>query len=243
MNYWKLFIAIWITLHATHIIAQSEDYGKSDENLKTVTELRLGDGVSMGFDSRYQGVKGTPLIFDEFRPAQVFVKGKGVVVNLQVNFNNYDNTMQYINPENNETMMLNNGKVDSIFFNDNGKIITFKKFDHNLFDININPFTFFEVMKTTDSYTLLAYDHVLFRKADFEGAYSSDVRYDEFVKEPYFFIRLEGDNFEKIKPSKRALKNIFPDKKKQIKAVLKKYSSLDNEKEILVKIVDELTEK
>ncbi len=61
-----------------------------------------------------------------------------------------------------------------------------------------------------------------FLKANYEGGYSADRKYDEFVDKYDLLIMKEGDNtIYKLKNSKKYIISIFPDKEKEITSYIK----------------------
>ena len=67
-----------------------------------------------------------------------------------------------------------------------------------------------EVLFDSTQYGLLKEPRILFKKADYKGAYSNDIRFDEFVASPVYYLR-KGNTYEKVKMKKKAIQKIIPE--------------------------------
>lgn len=228
-----LFVSIILLIINGHVIAQSEDYEKSDQNLNTILNVEPNSIGGVGFDRRYEGVKGEPLIFEQFELANVFIKKTGVVSDIKVNFNNYTNNMFFIEEKENDTLSINYSKIDSVIVSKNDKIELYKTFDNKMFYDFIPQNSIFKIINQDEEFILVKYVKIRIREADYKGAYSVDRRYDEFVKKSIFYLKINNEQFIEIKSTVRSLKKVFPDKKSKIKSLLKKHKNITNDEELL----------
>ena len=68
-------LALLITISCiAQNVSMPEDY-EAKENLRELGSLD-GTGNVKTFDNRYEGVKGTPYVFNEFKQGEVFLKSK-----------------------------------------------------------------------------------------------------------------------------------------------------------------------
>jgi hypothetical protein len=67
-----------------------------------------------------------------------------------------------------------------------------------------------EVLFDNDQYGFYKEPRVLFKKADYKAPYSPDIRYDEFVKSPVYYLR-SAKTYEKVKLKKKIIQKIIPE--------------------------------
>jgi hypothetical protein len=218
-----VFICLGISISAVTMSQNTsvpEDY-EAKENLR---ELGSTDGTGnvRTFDNRYEGVKGTPYIFEEWNSGEVYLNSKQKVAINKLNYNCFDNEIAYKDPDTKEIRLMNRYKVDVFKINQAGESLTFipvkLKEDEEA--------VFIQLLYDEASRVYKVYRKE-FLKANYEGGYSADRKYDEFVDKYDLLIMKEGEKtLYKIKKSKKYVVSLFPDKEKEISSFIKE-SKLD----------------
>ena len=209
-----LIITITITGSAQDISAP-EGY-EARENLQELSSLD-GSRTIRTFDNRYQGVKGSPYVFDEFRQGEVFLKTKSKVAIQEMNYNCFENELVYKDPATNATMLMNKFQVDFFTIHVGEEVLTFMPVK---LEEDAEPI-FAEVLYNQGSmvYKVNRKDWI---KANYEDVYSANRKYDEFVDKYDLFFLKKGDNvLYQAKKSKKQMIAAFPDHEKEISSFIK----------------------
>lgn len=176
----------------------------------------MGGGGLMGrsFDYRYEGTKGSPFVFDDFKSATLIFqngkKGEGALINID----SYNNEVVYKRAEQAPPIILEKSKIFEIIVND---LMIERKF---------------AIVNSTDG--SLVVREIIFEgkfrygatlskdllKADYQGAYSSNRPYDEFVDKSEFFVQRDNE-MTTFKLNNRSLKSVFPKEFDSVKKFIK----------------------
>ncbi len=206
---------------------------EAKENLRELGSTD-GTGTVQTFDNRYEGVKGTPYVFEQFRQGEVFLKSKKKVVIKDLNYNCMENEIVYLDPATKVTRLMNRFKVDLFMLHDGTEMITFVplKLEEDAETI------FAQVLYNKGSMVYKVYEKE-WVKANYEGGYSADRKYDEFVDKYSLYFMKKGENvLYKAKKAKKQMLAAFPGLENQISSFIKSNRlDLKNE-ESLVKLLE-----
>ncbi len=228
----KLQNLLYVILFTANIAAaQSSDYNKSQENINTLGSLNANDVGARGFDDRYEGVKGSPLLFEDYLNGQIILERNMKVENILVNPNNYENICLYKDKKSGAIYNIDNSKISKIFVDDL-KII-FVKISSNNFDSYVKENSIFQLLHSDSMADIVKLSKISLKKAQYKGAYSVDVRYDEFIKKDFFYFKYNTDKFQKITIKKQSFIKIFPNKKSEIKTAFKNRKEKSDNKFII----------
>jgi hypothetical protein len=208
--------------------------------------------ISMGdiqmvstFDDRYQGVKGTPLVFEDWTEGYVLFKDKPEekeeeVKTFKMNIDMFQNIL-YVTLYNGAIGTLPTKFVSSVHFKTaEGKERIFKPMVRKEVESSNFPgFGYYEIIHEGDM-LLLKHHRKIFQEADYKGAYSADVRYDEYKDEKRYFISFDGQTFEKIKLKSKYLEKVMP--QYDLKALSKKEKLNLSKEEDVKKLLSMLEE-
>jgi hypothetical protein len=154
----------------------------------------LGSGTSMfrSFDNRYKGMKGTPMLLENYVPGRIIMKSGMKVKHDKVNFDSY----------NNELMVIQNG-IESV--------VSMALVSHFILEPPSSDTVFFEKQQDVDGMTrffqrLYAGKNLSFVKKHFKeliapnntGAYSAGRTYAELIPDQAYFLKIG----EALKPFK-----------------------------------------
>jgi len=229
-----IILVIWIVQVS---FAQKEEtkigsYERSPTNISNIANINPLSPGAVGFDDRYEGVKGTPLRYDDWVEGNLFLKDNAWVRNLKMNLDIHDNFLYILSPENGQIFTLSNEEISEIHLFSEGETILFRKFLPEQFDSRIDPDLLFEVLAQGE-YTFLKLSKKLFKEADYQGAYSADRRYDEFVPSTSYYLTNSEGLFEKIKLTEKALCKLLPDQKSRIREIVKNTGISEGEEMVM----------
>lgn len=226
----SLAIALTGTLSAQNV-SVPQDYA-AKENLRELGSMD-GTGTVKTFDTRYEGVKGTQYVFKEFLQGDVFLKSKEKVTIKRLNYNCFENEITYKDPATDVIRILNKFQVDLFTIYDGADVLTFVplKLEED------GETIFAEVLYNKASIVYKVYEKE-WVKANYEGGYSADRAYDEFVDKYDLYFLKKGDNMlYKAKKSKKQVKEAFPDQASEITSYIKSNKLDLKEDESLVKLM------
>ncbi|MGB3852252.1 MAG: hypothetical protein WA958_19970 [Tunicatimonas sp.] len=174
------------------------------------------------FDERYEGVRGTPFLSDQWAAGTVTLRDGKVHDKVQLKYDAYQDELVVKHPYDRAVIpdkltitqfVLDSAQTgDSLHFVFVSYLPNNRKFPSNHFaQVLYGSFT------DSQNSTLLATHTRKLIKADYEGAYSADRRYDAFgpIMTSYYLIKPNGQT-ERFKPTQRAVRRLFKDKKKAI---------------------------
>lgn len=215
----KSYILILLGLASVTCVAQTipDPTGyEAKENLRELGSLS-GTGSVQTFDNRYEGTKGTPYVYESWFPGEIFVKSKKKVVVRELNYNCYDNELAYLDPSTKAVMLINRYTVDFFYFLDGNDTLLFVPIEPE----NDGESIFARVLYNGESMVYKRYEKE-FVKANYEGGYSADRKYDEFAdKSSLYFSKHDDKHFYKVRKSKKQILEAFPDAKDDISGFIK----------------------
>lgn len=196
-------------------VNQPEDY-EAKENLRELGSTD-GTGTVRTFDNRYEGVKGTPYALEEWDSGEIFLSSKQKVAVKKLNYNCFDNEIAVKDPETGEISVINRYKVELFQINQADGKISFIPLRLKADEEKV----FVQVLYDQGSKVYKVYKKE-FLQANYEGGYSADRKYDEFIDKADILIMKEGDNtIYRVKNSKKQVIALFPEKEKEIAAYIK----------------------
>lgn len=173
--------------------------------------MELGTGISdnpLEFDTRYEGVKGSPYVFEKWLPGKIFVNDSTTSApGLKLNVDGMHN--QAAVQLSDGVLGLDNGKIKAVEIETQEGIARFETFREQEVGGRGDGNVLLQVLASHPEYGLYKQNRIMFKKADYQGAYSPDVRYDEYVRMPAYYLRV-GDKYEKVKLKKNAIQKIIP---------------------------------
>jgi hypothetical protein len=232
----KPYIIILLALITSYCAAQTLSPPEGYEARENLRELGSTDGTGSvkTFDNRYEGVKGSPYVLKDFSPGEVFLKTKNKVAVEELNYNCFENEIVYMDPATKVIRLINKFKVDLFTIQDENKTLTFVPIRLEA-DAAI---IFAEVLynKSSTAYKVYEKDWV---KANYEGGYSADRKYDEFVDKYDLYFLKHGENaLYKSKKSKKHVIAAFPEHEKEISSFIKSNNLNLKEDQSLIRLLE-----
>jgi hypothetical protein len=208
-----------ITLIGTTCMAQTipdPTAYEAKENLRELGSLS-GTGHVRTFDNRYEGTKGTPYAFEEWLPGQIFLKSKNRIIIKEMNYNCFENEVAYLDPSSKAVMLINKYNIDLFYLISGADTLVFVPVQ---MEENKSP-VFAQLLYRGES-SLYKLQEKEFIRANYEGAYSADRKYDEFAdKSSLYLFTQEESGLNKVKKSKKQFLALFPGAEDELSAFIK----------------------
>jgi hypothetical protein len=213
--------------YAQHV-SVPEGY-EARENLRELGSLS-GTGQVRTFDTRYEGVRGTPYVFEKWLPGEVYLNDKLKVAVKEMNYDCNGNEILFKDPATGVAMLMNRYLVDLFTLFGSKDTMTFVPLK-----LGQDSEPLFAMLLYNRGSMVYKVFRKEFVKADYEGGYSADRRYDEFVdKYDLYFMKKNDHMLYKVKRSRKYMVASFPGKEAEISAYIKsKRVDLKDENEIV----------
>ena len=186
-------------------------------------EIAAGSAAVRTYDLRYEGMQGTPYFIDEWLSGKlVFTNGDAGKKSHLLKYNTQTKELMMKRPQGDSIIVFPN-QITAFTINDASKNISypFVKVENLKADGGTVPVCFLMVLYKNKS-SLLKYVSKNVLKANYQGGYSADRRYDSYVDNSQYFIRKADNSFIKVKVKKSSVLDALEDKKAEIEAYIKK---------------------
>lgn len=222
----KSALPLWllaITLSAA--FAQTKN---APERQQIINEVGrdFNQGAVQTFDERYEGVKGTPFLVDQWSPGKVTMRNGKVFANVELKYDLYRDEIVVKHPYDHAVIpdkrTITQFSLDAEQANDSSYFVLVDDLPNSR---NFPPNHFAQVLygslSQPDASTLLAVHKKKLIKANFEGAYSANRRYDEFseLMTSYYLIKPNGQSYQ-LKPTIKSIRQSLNDKKATVNQFL-----------------------
>jgi len=210
----------------------------ADENLKAIANLGPYSQGGIGFDTRYEGIKGSPRMLDTLLPSFLRLDGQDYYIEILADIDLVKNAVIYIHPK---TKLLFSVPVDFIselIIKNNGKEILFRTTKGKPFEKEMKEQKFYQVLKE-GKYQFIKIPQKIFVQANYKGAYSADRRYDEYQPDAKYYLMNADNKFCQIQLNKKSVSRIYPDKKELIDQIAREETNPDKEA-MIISILDKL---
>ena len=218
-------------------LSVAQEAGIHDLTYQELSELgRFGTSYSNAartFDYRYEGVKGSPLLYEKWQQGILTMKGgRQLTGSVLYNINAMESQI-FVGPSPKnfiavaDTMYMKLEIGDQVFMPFNTEIVEGKKNDHH---------RVYEVLWQSGDQKLLKRESAYFLEADYKGAYTADRRFDEYKRRVGYFYG-SGDEFEKVRLKPKSVMASFNISKAQFK---KWKTGEDITEEMLIQILTNL---
>lgn len=189
---------------------------EAKENIRELGSLS-GTGSVRTFDNRYEGTKGTPYVFEEWVPGEVLMKDKKRILIKEMNYNCYDNEVAYLDPSSGAVMLINKYTIERFRMLWGEDTLHFVPLQ-----LEGDKVPLFAQLLYGGRSTLYKVYEKEFVRANYEGGYSADRKYDEFADKSSLYISTEGaPSLTKIRKSKKQVLGALPGAEKELSAFLK----------------------
>jgi energy-converting hydrogenase Eha subunit F len=202
------------------------------ENLKAIANLGPYSQGGIGFDTRYEGIKGSPRMLDTLLPSFLRLEGQDYYIELMADIDLVKNAVIYIHPKTKQLFSIPGDLISELIINNDGKELVFRTTKGKTFEKEMKEQKFYQVLKD-GKYQFIKIPVKIFVQANYKGAYSADRRYDEYQPDARYYLMNADSIFCQIQLNKKSVSKIYPDKKELIDQVAREEANTDKEAMIL----------
>lgn len=197
------------------------------KNLQDIANLAPYTGA-VGFDNRYEGVKGTTRLFDTLITSAILVRGQEKYIQLKSDIDVVNNTLVFMPSATGALREITSDTIAELIVYKDGKQLIYRTTRDIGFEKQIEGNKFYQVLKKGPD-QFIKIPEKKFVEADYKRVYSPDIRYDEFKPVNKYFIEGSDSIFHRVQLNKKSLVKMFPDKKELIEKGLEGKSEGDAE--------------
>lgn len=195
-NNTSIFLLLLICISTT-TLAQGLEGLEGQANL----QMLGGSGTSARtFDNRYEGVDGFPTLVKEFVKGRIKMNKDQVVKADKMNYDVFHDEIFVL--KSGKELVVGISVVTSFEMDVNGTTLIFSKQKNEDGEAG-----YYQVL-TQGNFSLFVKHKKIFRKADYQGAYSANRTKDEFLDEQKFYWAKDDSNLMVLKNKKSLLDNL-----------------------------------
>jgi hypothetical protein len=170
----------------------------------------------------YYGVMGTPYLNDKWTPAIITALDGKKHENTPILYNAHYDLIEAVVGK--DTLILNSRRIISVELpvtDANG--VRYVKLKNGFLSTSekIEPTNFFEIMYEGASITLMRKHYKFLKPSDFNAAYNTGSKYDEFQMQSTTYAKTPNGDIQKIKTNRRDILRLVGDKSKQVEDYIK----------------------
>ena len=187
-----------------------------EQNLRSLVTPSLS-GNTPSFDNRYQGVKGSPRLFDTLVSTSFLLRGGSEHITMACDIDVVRNSLVFIMGNPPDLLEISSDYIKEIVFHGDGRDMTFMTTRGLAFDREIKENRFYQVLKE-GPWQFIKIPGREFIEADYKRLYSPDIRYDEYKPDDRYYIMGNDSVFHRVLLTRKSLVKLFPEKKSLIKS-------------------------
>jgi len=225
-NFYLIFVFIGFMIN---LQAQEFTESQKQQNFKNFVSADYS-GPIYTYNDSYEGVKGTPFVFEEWLKGIVLLKDSTLFKGLSLKYDAYNDELVILNTKNNTPMVMDKTPISAF------TLATSELTPSMLFvKVPYDEKNFFmQLIYEGKRIDFLKQYKKRLRKADYEGPYNAGIPYDEFIEGNNYFLRFPTGKMEKTKLNRRSIIKSFPNKQQELKSFAKKNNmNLDNEQDVI----------
>ncbi|WP_259017132.1 hypothetical protein [Emticicia fluvialis] len=197
--------------------------------------------LAMGtYDLRYEGVKGSRYFLEEWLNGElVFVKENTKAPKMvPLKYDTHRKELLFKRTVG-DSIVVNPDQITGFVINDTKNSISypFIKVDGLRTEGGVVPVTYLLVLYKSKT-SLLKHVSKMMQKANYQGAYSVDRRYDSYLDNSEYYLKKPDGSLNRVKLKKNSVLNALEEKKDAIEAFIKKEELALKSEYDLVRIVD-----
>ncbi|HBQ81834.1 MAG TPA: hypothetical protein DD745_02995 [Bacteroidales bacterium] len=200
----------------------------AEENLRAISNLSATSIGGIGFDTRYKGIRGSPMLFDTLLISFLKISNQDKYIQLESNIDLVSNSVHFVHPKTKQMVALSGNKITEIIISSGNNDLIFRTMEGSLLKKDAGDYVFYQVLND-DPYQLIKVPSKEFIEADYKQAYSPGRQFDEFNTTYKYYIISDNGTINPCQLTERSLAKLFPDKKKIIDNVTKGKSYTDKE--------------
>lgn len=204
----------------------------AEANLRAISNLKPFSDGAMGFDNRYQGIKGSPMMFDTLLPCAVKVRQIDYYILVDADLNVADNSLVFMHPVTKKLLLLPSTDIEEVTIRHEGKDLLFRTTQNLPFEKGGSENRFCQIL-LNDPVPFIKIPLKIFTEADYQKAYSPDRRYDEFETRYRYYLMGPDDVFRQVQLNSRSLTGLWPEKKNLVSESFRNRTEKDDEQHVI----------
>lgn len=223
------FLAVLNVFSQNTIAYQSGATG--EKNLQAVANISPYNSA-IGFDTRYEGVKGTARLFDTLITSAILVRGQEKFIKLQCDIDVVNNSLLFMHSGTGALLEIPSDTIAELYVLKGDKQMVYRTTRDIILDKKVEGNKFYQVLKNGPG-QFIKIPEKQFVEADYKRLYGPDIRYDEFKPVNKYYIEGTDGIFHRVQLNKKSLTKMFPDKKELIEKGLEGKSEGDTEMAVI----------
>jgi hypothetical protein len=216
----KSFTVLLLIILTADLISQVKNVYQTgisaEENLKAIGNLGALSIGGVGFDTRYKGVKGSPMLFDTLLISYLKINQQDKYIEIESNIDVVTNSILCMHPKTKQLITIPGFRINELIIRKEDTDMIFRTMSNENLKMKSGEYIFYQVLND-DAYKLIKVPSKDFIEADYKQAYSPGRNYDEFVTVYKYYILSPDGNINQCQLSAKSVSKIFPDKKELIK--------------------------
>lgn len=238
----RLFLLFTLlSLLSSAVISQGNSgvqvYLSSEDNLKAISNLGPYSTGGLGFDNRYEGVKGTSMLLDTLLPSLMKIRGQNYYIQLNADLDVLYNYLVYQHPKTKQLYSVPLDMITEVVIEKDGKDIIFRSTAGKKFEKDLKDQRFYQVLYNGKN-QLIKIPGKQFVQADYKNAYSADRRYDEYIPANKYYLKGPDSLYHQVQLTRKSILKVYPDKK-GIAAKLPAENTFSDKEEMVVEMLKE----
>ena len=210
----------------------------ADKNMNAILKLAPYSDGGVGFDSRYEGIKGSTRLFDKLLPSYLKIKGTDYYLQLETDIDLVKNSLLFLHPKSGALLSIPPDMVSEVVINSSGKEMVFRTSVGKRFEKELKEQKFFQVLKD-GPFVFIKMPVKIFTEANYKGAYSPDRRFDEYETKYRYYISGTDSIFHQLQLNRKSLLKLFPDRKEMINNIVNS-KTYNNDEEMVISILEKI---
>lgn len=239
----KSALSLWLlAITLSTALAQTKNAPERQQILNEVGK-DFNQGAVQTFDERYEGVKGTPFLVDQWSPGKVTMRNGKVYTSVALKYDLYRDEIVVKHPYDHAVIpdkrTITQFSLSAEHTNDSSYFILVDYLpDSRKFPPNHFAQVLYGSLSDPGTSTLLAVHNRKLIKADYQGGYSANRPYDEFseIMTSYYLIKPNGQSY-RLKPTIKSIRRLLKDKKVVVNDFLANESISPDDPSDLVRLV------
>lgn len=209
------------------------------KNLESIANIEPYSNGGMGFDNRYEGIKGTKEVFDTLYPAYLLLEGQDQWVSLDANLDVVDDRLLFLHPKTGDLLWIPASMVKELVVNGKGKEMHFRTTAGLKFEKKEEGEKFCQVL-VAGPWCLIKVPYKQFIEANYKAPYSPQRTYDEYEPGEKYYVCGPDSLFRQVNPARKSLLKTFPSQKAAIESCSESGKTPASAEEYLVCVVRKL---
>lgn len=208
------------------------------QNLNAISNLAPYSSGGMGIDTRYEGILGSPRLFDTLLTSYLLVNDKDFYIKLETDIDLVGNAVLYNDPKTKKLFALPSDIVKELIIIKDTTELVFRTTEGLIFDKPFRENKFCQIL-VEGPVMFIRIPVKKFVEADYKGAYSVDRRYDEYEYIVKYYITGNNGVLNQIQMNRKSLIKLFPDKKTLINNTPGD-NNPDNNEKLVISLIEQL---